>query len=523
MRTDAELLAEFVAHRSERAFTEIVARHLNLVHGTALRLLGNDAHLASDVTQTVFVLLAKKAPTLPVQVVLAGWLHTATRHTVANTRRAEQRRQAREQEAFRMNHDLTETAIEWERVRPVLDAAIARLGNADRDAILLRYFEARPFAEIAAALCVSEDAARMRVERALEKLRGLLGQHGINSTTAALTAVFAQQLVGAAPMGMVSSVAGAALANAARSGTNVLSWLTAPKFASAVAGVVLLMLCFLAVRETHRRLAAEEAQSEEMDNVAQLTASLGRARQRTRSVDIATARLRTVADTLRREQMAATPTTFEPVAMGKLFAEAHPEAVRLIASYGRSVMMLRYQEMFRRLGLTPAQIEQFCDIAYQHDAGIEWMTAGRAPFLQLEVGDMSRQQIDTTVRTALGEEVFAAYTGLTSELRSGVRRVAEQMIKADYYSDSPLSPAQAARLTAVVIQNTPGYREGRNQGLTQLAWDNVIADARTFLSEPQVARLALVREQYEVRQAIGRAANAAMQEAKTAAGIPAGP
>jgi len=58
MKEDATLLSRFVEDHAEEAFTELVQRYLAMVHATALRRVGGDAHLAQDVTQTVFIALA---------------------------------------------------------------------------------------------------------------------------------------------------------------------------------------------------------------------------------------------------------------------------------------------------------------------------------------------------------------------------------------------------------------------------------------------------------------------------------
>ena len=165
-------------------------------------------------TQLVFTDLARKAGELARHRVLAGWLFTSTRFAAAKLVRGERRRQAREAEAMIMNEISRDEAekMDWERVRPVLDETLAELGEADREAILLRFFEGRDFAEVGARLRLSDNAARMRVERALDKLHGLLAKRGVTSTTAALSVALGANAVVAAPAGLATSVTGAALA-----------------------------------------------------------------------------------------------------------------------------------------------------------------------------------------------------------------------------------------------------------------------------------------------------------------------
>ena len=167
---DSELLRRYAADRDEAAFAELVRRYLNLVDFAALRQVGGDAHRAEEVAQNVFTLLARKASTLTGHQTLAGWLHTTTRYAASEALRAERRRLAREQEAHTMQELSIDTAVhtDWEQLRPIIDEALNDLGDADREAVLLRFFANQPLAEIGAKRNVSENTARMRVERALD-------------------------------------------------------------------------------------------------------------------------------------------------------------------------------------------------------------------------------------------------------------------------------------------------------------------------------------------------------------------
>ncbi len=221
MTTDSlALLRRYVADRSEAAFTELVGQHIALVYSAALRQLGGNATLAQDVTQSVFTDLARKAPRLTRHISLTGWLYTSTRYSAAKARRAEARRLAREQQAHAMNQLLQPTTPDptWEELRPVLDEAMHALNAADREAVLLRFFERVPLAEVGARLGLTENAARMRVERSLEKLRAALAKRGVTSTAAALAAALAGKAVGAVPAGLAASVSSAALAAAVAGG-----------------------------------------------------------------------------------------------------------------------------------------------------------------------------------------------------------------------------------------------------------------------------------------------------------------
>jgi RNA polymerase sigma factor (sigma-70 family) len=218
MTGDAELLQRFAGTQSEEAFTELARRHLGLVYHSALRRVNQNTALAEEVAQAVFLSLARESARLSEKIgdgqTLAGWLYVATRHAAANAMRAENRRAQREIKASAMqaiDQDGTDGESAWAELRPELETVIDELSSAERDALLLRYFENRPFGEVGAALGISEDAARIRVSRALEKMRQLLARRRITSTAAALGGLIAAQAAQAAPVGLVASVTGAAL------------------------------------------------------------------------------------------------------------------------------------------------------------------------------------------------------------------------------------------------------------------------------------------------------------------------
>src|SRR6266487_667906 len=222
MDTDNQLLESYVSYRSERAFRELVERHINLVHSAALREARGDAALAEDITQAVFTELVRRAKHLTRHPALAGWLYTCVRLTTANVRRSEGRRQRREQEAFTMNQLLNSDPADklWQQVRPELDDVMHELNEEDRTAVVMRFFEGRSLKEVGLALGLTENAARMRVERSLDKLRGLLSQRGVKSTASTLAAVLAAGAVMTAPPALASTVATGALTTAGAGGSH---------------------------------------------------------------------------------------------------------------------------------------------------------------------------------------------------------------------------------------------------------------------------------------------------------------
>jgi RNA polymerase sigma factor (sigma-70 family) len=217
---DAELLARYAQSRSEPAFSELVRRHVDLVYSAALRQVGGDPHRAEEVTQMVFISLARKASSLVQHPALLAWLHQGTRFAAANVRRNEGRRRAHEHAAALESTAAAEGRddADWDRLRPVLDDTVSELNRADREAVLLRFFANRPFAEVGQKLGLSENAARMRVERALGKLQAGLARRGITSTAAAVALALSGNAVLAAPAGIAASASGAALAGATGAG-----------------------------------------------------------------------------------------------------------------------------------------------------------------------------------------------------------------------------------------------------------------------------------------------------------------
>lgn len=266
MTDDATLLRNYAQGRSEEAFAELVRRHLPLVYSAALRRTDGDAHRARDVAQIVFTELAREAARLARHAALVAWLYTVTRHAAIDLMRTERRRRQREERAGLTDAIVrsVETPVDWERLRPVLDEAMDEMDERDREAVLLRFFANQPFAAIASALRTSEDAARKRVDRALDKLGVLLSRRGITSTGAALALLLAREVSVAVPAGMAASVATVAMAGAgagvAMAGATAIFGLVASKLVLGTAAVVALAAAGTAAyRATTDRAQASSA------------------------------------------------------------------------------------------------------------------------------------------------------------------------------------------------------------------------------------------------------------------------
>jgi len=250
---NATWLQDYVQTGSDQAFGKLVTCYCDLVYSAALRRVGHDGQLAQDVAQQVFTDLARKAKALPRDVFLAGWLYQHTCFISAHTVRSERRRQARERQALEMNahHDSTDAV--WRELAPVLEEAMSHLNARDRNAVVLRFFERQPFHAVGHTLGMSEDGARKRVERALDKLRSFFGRRGISVTAALLAETLNTQAVTAAPAGMAAAMTATSLAGAASTPSLnllLLKLMAVTKFQIAVAGITL-GLAGLIVYQTH--------------------------------------------------------------------------------------------------------------------------------------------------------------------------------------------------------------------------------------------------------------------------------
>ncbi len=210
---DHTLLRQYAEQNSETAFAALVARHVDKVYSVALRHTRN--------AQAVFVILAKKSGRLGAKVILAGWLYETARLTAVTFIRSEIRRAHREQEAHMQTALNENDADAWPHIAPLLDDALAGLSAADRHAVVLRYFDGKSLGEVGAALGASEDAAKKRVTRAVDKLRGFFTKRGVTLTATVLTTAISANSVQAAPLGLAATVTATAVKGAVVSGSTL--------------------------------------------------------------------------------------------------------------------------------------------------------------------------------------------------------------------------------------------------------------------------------------------------------------
>jgi RNA polymerase sigma factor (sigma-70 family) len=444
MSNDTELLRRFVEERAEGPFTELVWAHLNLVYSAALREMNGDGALAEDVSQAVFTKLAREAPRLLGHPSLAGWLYTTVRHLAANWRRADQHRRRREEEAHSMNQLLSEDSPNevWQQVRPVLDDALHELNAADREAVVLRFLEDRPLREVGARLGLNENAARMRVDRALDKLRGQLARRGITSTASGLTAALAIGVLTPAP---------AALASGAVAGSTSLALMKLMSMTTAKVGLIgALVVAGIAVptwqQSRLQRVQSENAQlrareTELRTEVAELANLRGEV-ERLRKVEDGHAEL----EQLRQWKAQTQPELPGISGMAGVARRASIEAEQLREQFSRQASETgtntasetlanglkrafeqqaegRLSRLTTSLHLTPDQVQAAREILWRQadaranaeDAGMRQIYTGKHDKEALDKLEKDAGDPDTQIKALLTPEQTAAYPNYQQE------------------------------------------------------------------------------------------------------------
>lgn len=238
MNNDGDLLRQFAETEDEASFAQLVQHHIGFVYAVSLRRL-RDSHAAKDATQAVFIALARKARSVANSPSVVGWLHRSTCYETRNLMRAQSNRLARETEAQRLGVMSADTASPSAALDPVLDEVLCEISSTDREAIFARFFSNQSYAELGTSLGLTENAARMRVDRALIKLRDRLARRGVTSTAAALAGVLPGYASAIVPSGLTPAVTKASLlAVGSVGGTATI--LTFMSTAKVVTGIVVL-------------------------------------------------------------------------------------------------------------------------------------------------------------------------------------------------------------------------------------------------------------------------------------------
>jgi RNA polymerase sigma factor (sigma-70 family) len=516
---DIDLLRDYAATKSEQAFTALVTRHINLVYSVALRHAGNP-HQAQDITQAVFIVLAKKAGSLRKGTVLSGWLFQAARMTASNFLRTETRRARREQEAF-MQSTLTEgeNGDAWKQVAPLLDSAIADLGEKDRNAIVLRYVEGKDLKEVGRALGATEDAAKKRVSRAVEKLRGFFSKRGVVLSGAALAAAISANAMQAAPAGLASTVAATVLEGTAASATSLalakgaLKLMAWTKVNIAVGVGVAALVAYqwhqndvqskqiAALRQdlkdageyaTRQQAAIDKLKQEKLAMVDEEAAA-----EKTSQRLLAHQRTAFNAQTAKIAAAAANSNSLGG-ALGKMMDD--PAMRDFMRQQQLSQLKSQYAPLIKKLNLSPEAADKFIQLLSDNalkgmDRGMAYMK-GDIDTAAVQQGQLAdKNELDGQLQSLLGTDGFAQYEQFSEEVPA---RVMLSLLKNEM-GDNPLTEDQSAKLLDLMkagpktdgIKDINLSQDALEQFIQRESNDNqrVLQQAASFLSPEQIAAL----------------------------------
>jgi RNA polymerase sigma factor (sigma-70 family) len=528
------ILAAYARTGSEAAFQEVVSRYLNLVYSTAVRLVEGDAHLAQDVSQKVFADLARMAGSLGDDAKLGGWLHRHTCFVARKTMRTERRRIARELQAVQMNDVDDHSDANLAAIAPVLDEAVNELGAKDREAIVLRYFEQRDLSSVGSAIGSNEDAARKRVNRALDKLREMLRRRGVTLSTTALATALGAQAVTAAPAGLAATIATASLATAAAGGGTALTILHIMSMTKLQGGVIAAITVAMSIPIVMQYRANNALQSEnttlrtQVQEVAalaeenrRLSNEVVQARQTTQPRSNAEFNelmklrgqvgvLRKTADEATAAAEAAKPTG-ESVLSG---VTSNPEMHASIRNQQKMGMSMIYKGLGKRANLPEEKLEALNDLLADEimvniDHVTQVLKEGSSPAEIDRVFAQREAATDAKVKELLGAEAFAHYKEHNEQLISSI--TAEQfknmMLKGDnkeaqgkqlyeLLQDERLAvlksrglPEDYQLIPTLNFRNIASEAEGRkNIALLDEVYAGVQARATTFLSPEELEK-----------------------------------
>jgi len=373
------------------------------------------------------------------------------------------------------------TPAEWEKLRPVLDDVLDQLDTRDREAILLRFYEGRPFAGVGAALRLSEDAARMRVDRALDKLRALLAKRGITSTSAALAAVLANQAAATAPVGLAATITGAALSGAAAAEAGVvaavISFMTATKTTAVLGVATALALTTAVYQTTQARTTAATLATAGRDHAAararltELETQVQVAEQTLADREEAIAQL-AAANATPKSKAAAAEAAKQQKAL-QAYLDNNP-ALRMLQVEARTAVKQHGRwPIFLSLGMTPEQAERAFTV-------IDEIWARRNA---LSAAGQKSQDGFADLRAACGDAAadrWIEYAGTRWDEGTTLRQVATDL----YYIDEPFTAEQTKQMLGILKS---AKAKGGGQGPRD--WNQVLAKAEPILSPAQMQGL----------------------------------
>ena len=505
-QTDSQLLRAYAEERSEAAFAELVRRHMDFVYSAGLRMLG-DTHLAEDVTQGVFVALAKQAGQLTQHPVLSGWLHRTAQNIAAQTIRTDVRRRHREQEAIAMKELLSAgNEAGWEDIAPHLDAALGDLSEPDRDALLLRYFERKSAREMAQTLGISDEAAQKRVNRAVERLRDAFAQRGVTVGASGLVLLISAHAVQAAPAGLALTITTTAAATTAAATTvttsttiQTIAMTTFQKIAVTTSLVVAVGALIYESRQVadlqeqnavyQKQQVALEEQIKQLQRERDaakkqqmaLTAELDKAKQPLKDTEIL--RLRGQVGALKQEkQMSGQKSPLNKIT-------ADPATRKLMRDQQKLGMTMLYSDLVKNLKLEPEATEKFNDLlADQVMEGIDIITqALQDKKSQREVDQLFTNQeadLNNKVQALLGQEGAAQYQEYSKNLLTSLT---VQQFEGSLTGDKEAKAGKKQQLMAAMQEETKAGLSGAGlsadfQVLPMLNFRNIASEEQEAVS-----------------------------------------
>jgi RNA polymerase sigma factor (sigma-70 family) len=485
MDDDAKLLQLYVREHSERAFAELVHRHLRAVYAVVLRRVGGDVHLAQEATQDVFTALSRKAASLTSKPSLAGWLFVSARFASAKIVRREQRKRALLlDEALLKLTPASEAEPNWSELRPLVDTLIQNLNTADREALLLRFYEDRSFAEIGDLLRLSENTARMRVSRAVEKLREKLLRKGIASTGVALAAGLSEQASASVPASLPASVVSTAVATGAVLSSPLFVFMALTKTQTVVLAALIAGAAFVGV-EQHRNIAALRTQltAEETD----LRATKKQLRETADKLAVSeNARHGAVADKLPPKPAANSSFGSQDVVVLHLkdVIRQHPEMAALQRRQKRESLLVQYSAGLQQLHLSRADENKLKDLLMERAASMEDAEEVAAesgakqdsPEMHKAVSDAAAP-LDQAVKALIGTAAADKLETLRGTI--GFSQTATSIVAINLLdAQQPLTTEQSAALEEA-------YYESRSSGLNPETKDPAYnrPDPKSWLSQ----------------------------------------
>ena len=496
MSEDTILLKAFVEHADQQAFRNLVERHLNLVYNAAYRLVGN-ASAAEDVSQEVFTRLARKAKGLQDHPCVVAWLHSATRFVVKECLRAEARRSRREEIAALHEDRTSDSNMNGVDIRPVIDDALGQLSEIDRAAILLRFFEDKSFEEIGGALHVGENAARMRVQRALLKLENVLKRVGISSSSAAIALALAQQNAYAAAPALLSAVCSSAVAVGGGSASATAAAVTISLMKYKVVFIALAGAAVIGVSTTvhqaNRARRLEERLASAQTQLAGLESKMHEAEQRA-----------SAANDHSREPHNPKSASIQPQSPGA--PRPRTEAVeRLVVSDPRLASLYVQQEALRyrseygpfyaSAGFSPEDEQSFEKVLLEYsqaasDIRVAALARGFSAddAAALSLLKSAAQEREARLQSLLGPQKYEEYQSFNAT--GNGRALADRLAVETYYTSQPLTLSPADLLARLATEYSA---QKTKTGIAD--WDSIINEAAKHLPPEHVARLRAYQRQ----------------------------